>query len=338
MPAGLGLELAREACKKMPTASSRAIGRYLYAKYPGRWTSEKTCYNCVLYVRGAQGNKGRKEMRSPEVKSALRPHVKDFALPCPPSQCEPWEPLHVTGPAVILILSDLHVPYHSPSAIEAAVAYAKEHYAVDVLLINGDLTDWYTISRHDKDPRKKNLKAEIEAVGEFVGWLRPQFKKATCIWKYGNHEERWDKYIWNNSPELADVANVQLHQILNLEKHNIEYVDGQRPIMCGNLPVFHGHELPRGMSSPVNPARGAFLRTYHTVLHGHLHRSSTHVEPDLWQSETTCWTTGCLCGLRPEYARINKWNHGFAVVEVERSGEFAVHNYRINANGTVRPA
>jgi hypothetical protein len=51
--------------------------------------------------------------------------------------------------------------------------------------------------------------------------------------------------------------------------------------------------------------------------------------------ETTCWSTGCLCDLRPEYARINKFNHGFASVQVYGDGQFDVHNFRI-ANGRVR--
>jgi hypothetical protein len=40
--------------------------------------------------------------------------------------------------------------------------------------------------------------------------------------------------------------------------------------------------------------------------------------------------------LRPEYARINKWNHGFASVTVDADGSFDVTNYRITADGRVR--
>jgi hypothetical protein len=125
---------------------------------------------------------------------------------------------------------------------------------------------------------------------------------------------------------------------LELENLGIEWVDNQRPIMAGALPIFHGHELPKGMTSPVNQARGAFLRMLDTVLVGHGHRSSSHTEPNWQHTETTTWSTGCLCALNPEYARINKWNHGFADVEVAKDGSFSLHNLRVNKSGVVRPA
>jgi hypothetical protein len=93
--------------------------------------------------------------------------------------------------------------------------------------------------------------------------------------------------------------------------------------------VFHGDELPRGMASPVNPARGAFLRTLSSLLHSHLHRTSEHTERTMDDRIITCRTTGALCGLYPEYARINKWDHGFATVVVSEDGNYECELKRI---------
>jgi hypothetical protein len=125
---------------------------------------------------------------------------------------------------------------------------------------------------------------------------------------------------------------------LDLDKHGVELVEDQRPVMLGKLPVLHGHELPKGMAAPVNVARGAFLRTLSTVLVGHSHRTSNHAESDMWHREVATWSTGCLCDLRPDYARINRWNWGFAVATVHERGAFDVHNYRVMNDGTVRSA
>ena len=92
------------------------------------------------------------------------------------------------------------------------------------------------------------------------------------------------------------------------------------------------------MTNPVNPARGMFLRTNSTTLTGHQHRPSSHTDPDMYHSETTCWSQGCLCTLSPRYARINKWRQGYAVVEVDKSGEFNVHNYALGGDYKVRTA
>jgi len=154
--------------------------------------------------------------------------------------------------------------------------------------------------------------------------------------KAGNHEERFDHYLWNSAPEICDSPRMRLSAWLDLEDMGIEYVGDQRPIMAGKLPIFHGHELPKGLSSPVNMARGAFLRTSHTVLVGHGHRTSGHCESDLWHEEVFCWSTGCLCDMRPDYARINKWNHGYAIVDVAQDNSFNVENLRVSKTGSVR--
>jgi len=44
----------------------------------------------------------------------------------------------------------------------------------------------------------------------------------------------------------------------------------------------------------------------------------------------TTRSMGCLCGMNPMYMPINKWNHGFAYVELDlKSGEYHLHNLRI---------
>jgi predicted phosphodiesterase len=257
---------------------------------------------------------------------------------CPPSSAEPWLPYNIEGPARIGVLSDIHIPYHNQKALQSAVSHLKKHFKPTHILINGDFIDFHTISRWERDPKSRTLADECKIGVECLSWLRGQFKNAEFTYKLGNHCERLDKYIWNKAPELWGLSNVQLRSVLEFEKFSIAEVGDQRPIMAGKLPIFHGHELPRGQSSPVNPARGAYMRTAHTMLMGHLHRPSTHTEPDMFKNDTTCWSTGCLCDCSPQYARINKWSHGFCHVEVEKDGAFNVHNFQITKGGEVRPA
>ena len=122
---------------------------------------------------------------------------------------------------------------------------------------------------------------------------------------------------------------------LALKEIDVELVSDKRIVLAGNLPILHGHEKGNGISSPVNQARGAYMRLHHTVLEGHGHRTSIHSEPDMMGTETVCFSTGCLCDLRPAYAPLNKWNHGAAVVDVRQDGQFDVENFRIAA-GKVR--
>jgi hypothetical protein len=167
--------------------------------------------------------------------------------------------------------------------------------------------------------------------------LRSQFPKSQIVYKLGNHDERWDKYIWNNAPRLVGTKTAELHHALEFEKLGIKRVNDNM-ILAGELPMFHGHEMGKGISAPVNPARGAWMRGNHTAIIGHYHRTSAHAETDLMLNEMMAWSQGCLCDRRPDYARINKWNWGFAHIEVANGGQFNLHNCRISNDYKVRTA
>jgi predicted phosphodiesterase len=283
---------------------------------------------------GTHGKKNRKTQKP----TAPRPtRAAGEILAMPKSMAEPWTPhvMKVTGP--IGILSDVHVPYHSEVAVAAAVGHLKDQ-GLSGLLLNGDIADFYAISRYMKDPAYRDFKGELEAVRGFLRWLRQEFPGIPIVYKTGNHEDRWSAWLWQHAAEISDDRRMSLTAWLDLDKLDIELVDDQRPVMLGKLPVLHGHELPKGMAAPVNVARGAWMRTLSTCLVGHSHRTSNHAESDMWHHETACWSTGCLCDLRPDYAVINRWNHGFAVATVHKGGQFDVHNYRVMQDGTVRSA
>lgn len=332
MPRDPIADIVRDIVAKHPDHSARGLARMVVEASNGAITLEPARTRVRKLLGQAGYETDRKRRKAPFARPPRRPGHR-FEMPA--SKAEPWTPhvLEVVGR--VGILSDIHVPYHDETALRAAVDQLRGD-TIDALVLNGDIADFYTISRYIKDPRKRNFKAEITATREMLGWIRGQFPEIPVVFKCGNHEERWKHWLWQHAPEISDEPEMGLHSWLHLERHGMTLVEDQRPIMLGKLPVLHGHEKGKGISSPVNQARGAFLRLHHTVLEGHGHRTSGHCEPDMWGSEVFCWSTGCLCDLRPEYARINKWNHGFAIVEVHKGGEFDVENLRITADGKVR--
>ena len=323
-------EIARRLCAAHPDAPSKTLARRLVAEANGAITLA-AAYNRIRRQFGVHGKHGRAHVKAA---AARKPRVAGAVFEMPATRAEPWGPwtLEVTG--LVGVLSDIFVPYHDEVALKAAVDQLRGD-KVAALVLNGDSCDFYAISRYIKDPRKRNFKAEVAASRELLAWIRGQFPEIPIVFKAGNHEERYSHWLWQHAPEISDEPRMGLDQWLDMDDHGIDYVDDQRPILAGALPILHGHEKGKGISAPVNQARGAFLRLHHTVLEGHGHRTSVHCEPDMFGRETTCWSTGCLCDLRPEYARINKFNHGFASVQVYGDGQFDVHNFRI-ANGRVR--
>jgi predicted phosphodiesterase len=321
---------AESLCRKFPDAPNRTLAKRLAAEYQ---CSIDQARSLIRVVRGAYGTQRAEACKD---KSLFRPKGKAGTKPkLPPSLAKKWEPFELGGGITVGVISDLHIPYHDEQAIQAAVAYLRRRRP-DVLLINGDYGDWYSVSRYMKDPKKRRLKREIRMQRDGLKWLRSQFPKARIVAKEGNHELRWSHFLFNSAPEVSEFPQVSLPRILGMKTLGIEYVDNQRPIMAGKLPVFHGHELGKGISSPVNAARGVFMRMISTALVGHHHRTSSHTEPNWKHEEIVCWSTGCLCNLNAEYAVINKWNAGFGVVEVDKSGQFQVDNLRLNTDYAVR--
>lgn len=327
-------EKARELIAKYPDAPSNTLARRLYDENRELFSDLDAARNSVRYVRG---NTGAKHRNMPGATHKRPPGKAGWVPECPPSIAEPWAPYVLEKCKRLLSLSDIHVPFHDTKALTTALEFARNELNPDTVLFNGDAADYYSISRHNKDPtRVGGLKAELELLREVLDWIMAAFPKAKFVYKLGNHEERLDHFVWNKAPELLDVASCRMWEVKQLAGLKMEWVADKRPVMCGRLPILHGHEFAKGFSAPVNPARGAFLKTLHTVLIGHLHRSSTHPEPDMFGSETTAWSQGCLCQLHPEYMPINKWTSGFAFVNVRADGDFDLHNYKIAKNGKVR--
>lgn len=322
-------EMARRLIAEHPDHPCRGLARMLVKEANGAITLEQARRRIARQL-GVNGTKNRKECR--HVGREPRQAGTDYRMP--PSMAEPWEPHVLKVVGLVGVISDVHIPYHDEVAVRAAVNHLLEANIAG-LVINGDLCDFYSLSRFTKDPRQRDFSGELEACRDFIGWLREQFPKIPMVYAAGNHEERFQSFIWQHAPELSKDKLMCLQQWLHLDKHDVTFVEQQRPIMLGKLPVLHGHQLARGFAAPVNPARGAFMKTHSTCLVGHHHQTSVHASSNLWHHETTCWSVGCLSFLSPEYSRVNNYNHGCATVKVHKNGEFDVTNMRIS-NGTVR--
>jgi predicted phosphodiesterase len=319
-------DIVRDYCKRFPNHGNLTLAKAIYEKFKEVFTTLDAVRSAVRKARGSHGEEARKWVKD---KSLFKEpgYAGQPVLSLPRSIAKPWEPFHVETKRNV-ILSDIHIPFHDDEALSLAIAEA-ESYRPDGIILNGDIVDFFAVSRWDRDPRQVNLKREIEQACEFLSYLRGRFPKAQIVWKQGNHEERWEHYLWRKAPEILDLPDFDVAKIFKLDELRISLVRDKRIIMAGKLPILHGHEYPKGLTNPVNQARGMFLRGMECAIAGHGHRSSEHAEASLLGKLITCWSTGCLCNLNPDYAVINKWNHGFALLELSKDGEFHVTNRRI---------
>ena len=318
-----------ETIRKHPQAANMVLARKLYAEAPEMWTTLEACRSSVRRYRGNDGVQNRSGVKGLDT---LRPNAVPgnpfLPLPEPLDNFGDSEP-HVLRSAKTLIMADIHAPYHNRRALEIAIETGiKEN--VEAVILNGDALDFFSISRWQKDPRLRDLPREIEIGRELLGSIRTAFSGKEIIFKDGNHEERWFSYLYLKAPELLGVNDFEIEKIFRFDELGIKRLTKRQHIRIGDLNVMHGHEFGRSIISPVNAARGLFLRAKASAIIGHYHQSAEHVEKNVNDSQIGCWSTGCLCDLRPDYARYNKWNHGFAIVSHEvDSAYFRVENLKI---------
>jgi len=231
----------------------------------------------------------------------------------------------IPGKHRTLIISDIHIPYHDKAALSIALREALKQ-GVDTIILNGDVVDFYQVSRWDRTPDKATIQIECQIAVQFFTALRRLFPDANIYFTEGNHEDRLTRYVLNKAPELFSLGMISTHNILRLEEFGIKWIDQYTRIELGQLNVLHGHQVG---GSGINVAQNKFRRAKCNLIFGHHHTSQNYIEKTLDQKVVGAWAVGCLSDLSPDYLPNNNWVHGFAIVYTDEAGAFTVNNYKI---------
>jgi predicted phosphodiesterase len=334
MPVSKKGQFVLDFIARHPKVQDRALARMIYDSPKGKEVFKDTedARSLIRYYKGKSGDRARKRLT-----------VRDFFEDKPKPKSNNWgfipephtdEPAHWYLPKSIkkvLLISDIHIPYHSVESLKLALNHGKKE-GVDCIYINGDLVDFFPISFHEKDKRKRpSLSQELEMCRQFLKGLREMFPKAIIYFKPANHEHRLERYLVVKAPELLDCDEFKLDVLLRLREMKIEYIPRRSKTYFGHLLVEHGDRM-KG-SGGVNPARSLYLKYKRHVICGHFHRKSENSSKIYDGKLISTFSVGSLCELEPEYYEVNDHVNGFAVVEMN-DDEFHVKNYTIE-NGKV---
>jgi len=210
------------------------------------------------------------------------------------------------------ILSDIHVPFHSLEALTCAIKYLREQ-EIDCLYLNGDTFDFYSISRHEKEKDLRDFPREIEMARNFLQKLRDIFPTIPIYFKAGNHENRFQRYLFSQAEEFAGLHELQFDKFFRMDHLKIEWVEDWQGMEMGDLLVCHGHEI---MAGGMNPSQTTFNKTFCNTLIGHVHRTTSTIKKNGFKKFIHSYSTGCLTHLSPKYYPFAQHNHGFALVEI----------------------
>lgn len=312
---------------KYPNLMKMTLARLIYKEHPEVFSSVDTVRTSIRYYSGSSGMKrldqlergGNSRTHQNRMPDSDKEEREDFVLPKVCTNC--------------LIFSDVHIPYQDNDAIEAMITWAIEK-RVNTVIMAGDIMDFYGLSTFVKDPRQRSLQYEIDAGYEFISYLRSRLPRATIYYLPGNHEYRYERYLRIKAPELLGVTDFRLDDLLHFADFDVHYLRHSQLIRAGRLFIGHGDEF-NVRSNPVSPARTFGLKGKVNFIGGHFHVRSEASWRRADDTEESCWSLGCLCGLSPEYRPYNEWTHGFAHVRIDDDGGFRVFNALIR-NGKVQ--
>jgi len=315
-------EICDEAVKQYPDLPTTTLAKMLFKQHPSVFTKLDNVRAMIRYRRGNKGEYCRQKAKKNHGATFRENGQAGYKIPASDKKENRSYKL-VKGRW--LILSDIHIPYHDEEALEIALKFAEDNN-VDHIYLNGDICDFYNISSYQKDSEERDLSNELTKTRQFLGHLRYRFPKSRIVYKLGNHEDRWERYLFHKAPELMGVSNFEMYYILNFAKYGIELVKSMQKAKAGkHLTILHGHEV---RNSGVYPARTLLQRTHVCTIAGHNHRTSTYGEKDADGKIIGSWTSGCLCELSPDYMPINQWNLGFVMLDFDGK-DFTVENKRI---------
>ncbi len=323
-------DIVENYIKKFPNTASNTLAKKIFVENLDHFKDVEDARSSVRYVRGLNGNKNRKARGGNKKDLYVKPFTFANTFNIPKSDAEKPKIFYLPKDNDnILFISDLHIPYHDVKALTVALQYGKDQ-DVNTIFINGDLLDFYQISRFVNVVRKRSVKEELEIAKAFLASLRQAFPNVALYFLKGNHDNRLETYLATKAPELLDVEEFRLEFLLEAEKYNMKVIEDTTLVKIAKLNVTHGHLLTRGFIAPVNAARGAFLRSKASVIISHVHKISSHSETTISNKVITCYSTGCLCELNPRYNPFgNNYSHGFAHITTEPNGHYKVKNFQI---------
>lgn len=235
----------------------------------------------------------------------------------------------------VLVIPDLHVPYHEERALELVFAVAKREKPDTVILL-GDVLDFYGLSTFIKlASRDQFVIDEIEAARKVLTRFERAFPDCVRIYLEGNHEYRLTCFIADKCPQLFGLLTLQ--DLLQLRTRGWELVPYGEYIKIGKLHFSHEGGVRRGQDF----ARKIVASTNASFCIGHHHRIQS-VEWRSMNDRHVCFSPGHLCDEKAvaEYIRapVINWHMGFSLIQFLDNGQFfhQIHpiiNYRALVNG-----
>lgn len=225
----------------------------------------------------------------------------------------------------ILLMPDLHAPYHSEEAFGCFLNVA-EGWEPDTFVCLGDFGDCNAISTHPKDPKKlQPFQQELAGIRAARARLDWALRNAGCKDKrmlQGNHDTRIDRYINANAPEMSGMVDWTDSAAYDLVRNRWKVTPYKESLQIGHLRLTH--DVGR---AGVNAARQSLLDVGESIAFGHTHRGQVVYQGTVTGRKLVGATIGWLgdpeaIDYRHRDSIRRDSIHGFATVYMQEDGLF----------------
>lgn len=209
----------------------------------------------------------------------------------------------------VLFLSDLHFPFQDQPVLDQVISLICDD-SFDRIVINGDLVDFYDISRF-VSKKHVPIEDELKLTKTFLSQLRTVYD-GPIDYTIGNHELRMEMYLRTDAKKLAGLECLELPNLLELDGFGITLHDEEGFLLRPHFLVYHGTVVRKhsGWS-----AKGELEKWGVSGISGHTHRLESYHVTNM-QGTRAWWEQGCLCSVDAEYVTgVPNWQQGFAIGE-----------------------
>ncbi len=228
----------------------------------------------------------------------------------------------------VAFISDVHLPFEDKVAVRLVLDFLAD-YKPDMVILGGDIYDFYEISDFDKSPgRITTLQDEFDEGRYFIKAIDQLCPEVNFL--IGNHEDRTSRLI-NRNPGLFKLRSLDIAKAAELPE-NWRVHPSQTHFKLGKLTGLHGDI--KGIKSAVHPARTMYQKLKRSVIFGHFHRFGVHLDTNYDGDVRGGFANGHLSDESrvTSWVTCPDWQKGISTISLCEDGGFAVQP-RLVING-----
>lgn len=297
--------------------SKRGIAIELVRLYPEKFKSVEHARTHVREVTGSHGQRGRNNYSNPEMTKFFYNGFEKWAQENLNNELTPWSDPFVIPNSIkkLNVISDIHSVFLDKDVLNKFLKQTKDKTA---LLINGDLIDSESLSRHLKGHNFVSYDAELEICHQLLKGFKEEFDHV--YFKEGNHDFWLERYLLTNAREIFRARGLQLKELLRCGELGVHHIHNLKYIQYGDLDILHGHEFSTSFGMGKFPSRGyvdrwqTFKKTYNVkLLTAHSHKVDISMSPKSKSGEFgICYVQPAMCKKSPAYNPYGGYENGWA--------------------------